>query len=50
MGLFDKGANDKHDGKGQVDPNKFKNDADRKAYQSGYDWQKKQQEQQKKQK
>ena len=48
MSWWNKGANDKAQGQGQADPNKFKNDTARKEYQSGYEKQK-QQEQQKQQ-
>jgi len=46
MSFFNRGADDKAQNKGQVDPNKFKNDADRKAYQAGYNKQKEKEQQQ----
>lgn len=48
MSLFNKGANDKAKNQGQVDPNKFKNDKDRKDYQAGYNTQKQKEQQNKK--
>ena len=49
MSWWNKGADDKSHGRGQDDPNKFKNDTDRKDYQAGYERQKQQEQQQKKQ-
>lgn len=49
MGWFNRGADDKSQNKGQVDPKKFGSDTERKQYQAGYEKQK-QQEQQKKNK
>ncbi|MBK8464860.1 MAG: hypothetical protein IPL32_03435 [Chloracidobacterium sp.] len=49
MSWFNRGQNDKAQGSGQADPNKFKNDTARKDYQAGYDKQKQEQQQQQKQ-
>ena len=48
MSFFNRGANDKAQNKGQADPNKFKSDVERKAYQAGYEKQKEKEQQQKK--
>jgi hypothetical protein len=48
MSFFNKGANDKAQNKGQVDPNKFKSDKERKDYQAGYSKQKEKEQQKKK--
>lgn len=40
MGFFGSGKSDKAQNKGQVDPNKFTNDKDRKDYQAGWNKQK----------
>jgi hypothetical protein len=45
MGLFNRGADDKSQNKGQVDPNKFKSDKERKDYQAGYNKQKEKEQQ-----
>ena len=48
MGWFDKGAKDQSAGKGQMDPNKFKNDQARKDYQAGHNAQKQKEQEKKK--
>ena len=50
MSWFNRGANDKAQGQGQADPNKFKNDAARKEYQTGWSKQKEREQQQQKKK
>ena len=50
MSWFNRGANDKADGKGQADPNKFKDDTSRKNYQAGWNQQKEREQQQQQQK
>jgi hypothetical protein len=48
MGFFNRGAKDKAENKGQVDPNKFKSAEERKQYQAGYNKEKEKEQQKKK--
>lgn len=48
MSFFDWGKGDKANNKGQVDPNKFSNDKERKDYQAGWNKQKEEEARKKK--
>jgi hypothetical protein len=48
MGIFEAGKGDKAQDKGQVNPNKFTNDTDRKQYQAGWNKQREEEARRKK--